>query len=343
MLEDEEPGNTPVSDDDEDVEALFSARGKASRSLVDDDYLDINTELFADDDGPVGIFGNDKTTEKTTPSRALTDDNAADREQPAAVQRKETAPAGATPTSNPPGKALQALDPQPFADEDDGIPEEDEQPVPLMMPPEPPRDPYRGFTPPPTDNLFDESASQDPMGDLSLVEIDRDILSNKRYQRDTRKQGAFFLAALLLILLAGAQLAWFTFSESARNPALRPFYAGACQMLGCTLPGIQDVSLISTSKTFFTLDPQSPVYMVVDTLLTNKATEAQVYPDVEVEFRSLDDKLIARHRFTPAEYLGGEVTADDLMPPDVPVHIDMVVDNPGPAAVSRSVSVHANL
>ena len=178
---------------------------------------------------------------------------------------------------------------------------------------------------------------------MSVVEIDRDFLSDPKYKRSSGPSGVWFLTGLVLIAVAGAQLAWFAFPEAARNPSLRPFYASACELIGCQLPGIQKVELISTNKTYFTVDPQNPVYMVVDTLLTNKADEPQVYPDVLIEFRSLDNNLIARHLLTPGEYLGGEVRAGDLMPPGVPVHIDMVVDNPGPAAVTRSVTVQANL
>ena len=178
---------------------------------------------------------------------------------------------------------------------------------------------------------------------MPVVQIDRNLLSDPRYQKRPTHTLPLFVIGLLLSVVAIAQLGWFTLDTSARHPGLRPIYASACGLLGCELPGIQDVRLIKTSNTFFTVDPENPVYLVVDTLITNTGDEAQVYPDLEVEFSSLEGKLIARHRFTPAEYLGGEVHSSDLMPAGVPVHIDMVVDNPGPAAVSRSLTVHANL
>ena len=82
--------------------------------------------------------------------------------------------------------------------------------------------------------------------------------------------------------------------------------------------------------------------MLIDTLIINKADYDQPYPDIELEFSSLEGQPIAERMLTPSEYLGGNISSKDLMPSGTPVHIDIEIQNPGPEAVTRQIYLRSN-
>ena len=82
--------------------------------------------------------------------------------------------------------------------------------------------------------------------------------------------------------------------------------------------------------------------LVVDALLLNKADYEQPFPDITLMFRDLNDNMVASRRFTPAQYLSGELSGENDMPVQTPVHIALELVDPGPEAVSYSISLQAN-
>jgi predicted Zn finger-like uncharacterized protein len=150
------------------------------------------------------------------------------------------------------------------------------------------------------------------------------------------------LIALLFIVAAMAQVAYFRFDSAARSETWRPMYEQICAVTGCTLPGIQNVQLIRASNTVFNQHRTDPTGIVVDTLLTNTADYPQPYPDIELEFRDLNGQIVAQRTFAPSDYLAGDVLPGDSMPSDIPVHIALEVVNPGPEAVSRQIFIRQN-
>ena len=150
------------------------------------------------------------------------------------------------------------------------------------------------------------------------------------------------LIALLFIVAAMAQIAYFRFDSAARSETWRPMYEQICAVAGCALPGIQNVQLIRASNTVFNQHRTDPTGIVVDTLLTNTADYPQPYPDIELEFRDLNGQIVAQRTFAPSDYLAGDVLPGDSMPSDIPVHIALEVVNPGPEAVSRQIFIRQN-
>jgi hypothetical protein len=150
------------------------------------------------------------------------------------------------------------------------------------------------------------------------------------------------LIALLFIVAAMAQVAYFRFDSAARSETWRPMYEQICAVAGCALPGIQNVQLIRASNTVFNQHRTDPTGIVVDTLLTNTADYPQPYPDIELEFRDLNGQIVAQRTFAPSDYLAGDVLPGDSMPSDIPVHIALEVVNPGPEAVSRQIFIRQN-
>lgn len=153
---------------------------------------------------------------------------------------------------------------------------------------------------------------------------------------------AWSLLALLLIVVAAAQVGWFRFETAARSETWRPMYEKICSVIGCQLPGIQNINLIRATNTVFNTHRSDPTGIIVDTLLTNTAAFPQPYPDIELEFRDLNGQIVAQRTFAPSDYLAGDVLPGDSMPTDIPVHIALEIVNPGPEAVSRQIFIRAN-
>ena len=177
---------------------------------------------------------------------------------------------------------------------------------------------------------------------LDIPTAELDPLDLEQQQKPSSHIGLWSFGAVVMILIAVAQVGWFRMDTLAKNEQLRPLYSAVCDLAGCTLPGIQDTSLIRAANTVFNPHRSIADALVIDTLLTNSAGYAQPYPDLELEFRDLNDRIVAQRTFSPEEYLAGDVMPGDLMPSRVPVHIAIEVINPGPEAVSRQIYIRPN-
>ncbi len=147
---------------------------------------------------------------------------------------------------------------------------------------------------------------------------------------------------LLMLIVAAAQTFYFNFDEWSRTPQWRPWYAKACELAGCQLPKVQNIRDMTTQNLVVRSHPTLQRALVVDALLLNKADYEQPFPDITLMFRDLNDNMVASRRFTPAQYLSGELSGENDMPVQTPVHIALELVDPGPEAVSYSISLQAN-
>ncbi|MEC8443559.1 MAG: DUF3426 domain-containing protein, partial [Pseudomonadota bacterium] len=182
---------------------------------------------------------------------------------------------------------------------------------------------------------FDQGVSLDiPAARLDPLELNE--------AKPSKRTGLWAVAALLLLVLAVAQTGWFRMAELARIEQLRPVYQSVCELAGCQLPGIQNLEQIRVTNTVFNPHRSISGIIVVDTLITNNASYAQPYPDLELEFRDLNGNIVAQRTFAPETYLAGDVLPGDLMPEQIPVHIALELVDPGPEAVTRQIYVRPN-
>jgi len=68
--------------------------------------------------------------------------------------------------------------------------------------------------------------------------------------------------------------------------------------------------------------------------LENQAAHAQAYPIIQLSFFDFRDRLLARRRFTPQEYLSVTVNPALGMPVRQPVQTMIDIVDPGPDAVN---------
>ena len=141
------------------------------------------------------------------------------------------------------------------------------------------------------------------------------------------------IAGVGVVLLA-VQVFWLQFDSWSKDMGLRPYYQSICGAFGCELPDLRDVGAIYTKKMVVRSVGDEADRLLVDAVIVNQAPFAQDFPTIEIRFTSLRGHLIAGIRYTPKEYLSGELKGERKFEPDTPVRISMEVDDPGPAAVN---------
>ena len=85
--------------------------------------------------------------------------------------------------------------------------------------------------------------------------------------------------------------------------------------------------------------PRVDKALIIDSILLNKASFEQPFPDFALTFSNLKGEQMAYRRFTPQEYLGGEMAGAKSMPVGQPVHISLEVVDPGSEAVNYRASI----
>ncbi|CAA0114410.1 Uncharacterised protein [BD1-7 clade bacterium] len=143
--------------------------------------------------------------------------------------------------------------------------------------------------------------------------------------------GLASVAMLLLVALIG-QVMYFDFNRLTRLDPWRGIYQQICPTLGCSVPERHDLNSVSTQHLSVKSHPYLNGVLLVDSLLTNHASFDQPFPTLELYFTDASNKVVAARRFTPADYLRGELVDSKLMPSRHPIHIAFEVVDPGKRA-----------
>ena len=162
------------------------------------------------------------------------------------------------------------------------------------------------------------------------------------WQREKSKWPARLLWASLSIFAALTlllQLGWANFNDYSKRPDLRPWYSKICELTGCQLPALVEPQQIKAYNLIVRSHPRINGALIVDCILLNTANFDQPFPNFELTFSNLQSKPIAARRFTPSEYLNGELKDATIMPSNQPVHISLEVLDPGPEAVNYNASI----
>lgn len=219
---------------------------------------------------------------------------------------------------------------------------------------------------PDQDNGFNKPmyAHSDPAFDsidTDIDEIDEDAYqpaefeSNRRYLRSIEPEpvefsfkksyplwySTKFWAALSILAFAVllVQLAALNFDTLSRIEPYRGYYASVCPLVGCQLPPLVDRSRIRATNLVVRSHPNVKNALMVDAVLQNNASFPQTFPSLDLVFTDLQGEPLAARRFTPDQYLGGEVAGHKDIPIKQPVHISLEIVDPGPKAVSYFITI----
>lgn len=143
------------------------------------------------------------------------------------------------------------------------------------------------------------------------------------------------VAAITLLF----QVAYFKFDYFSRVEPYRTFYALACPLFDCKVPSLVDSKQIVATNLIVHNNTNAKNSLIVDAIIINKAPFEQPFPDLILAFSTLDDTPVASRRFTPKEYLAGELAGIDHIPSKQPVHISLDIVDPGPEAVNYHMSI----
>ncbi|GAB3113567.1 DUF3426 domain-containing protein [Aestuariicella hydrocarbonica] len=145
--------------------------------------------------------------------------------------------------------------------------------------------------------------------------------------------------SLLAAAVLAAQLAWYNFDSYSRIEPWRQGYMLACPMIGCQVPPIADPRRVKAYNLVVRSNPRAGNALIIDSILLNTANFEQPFPDFTLTFSNLQGKQLAYRRFTPREYLGGEMAGASHMPSGQPVHISLEILDPGPDAVNYTAAI----
>lgn len=163
---------------------------------------------------------------------------------------------------------------------------------------------------------------------------------NWQPKRHNRVPGWLWALGVVLLMLAlAAQTAYFRFDTLSKREPWRAIYAQICPVLGCQLPAQVDINAVHTSNLVVRSHPQIPGALAVEAVLVNRAPFDQPFPTLQLRFTDLKNAPVASRRFTPQDYLKGELSGRKLMPAGNPVHIALDIVDPGPEAVNYELRI----
>lgn len=140
------------------------------------------------------------------------------------------------------------------------------------------------------------------------------------------------IVALMAVLVG--QFAYFKRDELIKYPSLKPVLMSMCDLLKCDLPMPRDLDKLAMTEREVRSHPNMGNALLITAEIENNAEYTQAYPNLELAFSDINQKLLARRTFTPEQYLGEGVKPDQGMPAKVPVKIVLEIVDPGPEAVN---------
>ncbi len=157
-------------------------------------------------------------------------------------------------------------------------------------------------------------------------------------QRQLRSTIGMWALAIVMTAALGAQFIWYQRESLSQNTTFRPWLAGACNILTCTLPPIVDIRTISSDNLLIRSHTTIANALSVNLVVRNNASFPQPFPTLNLRFTTAVDELVAARQFTPEEYVTPDILALGMMPAGAPVQIAMDILDPGSAAINYEVS-----
>ena len=305
---------------DDELSDSFRSFDEPEKSGYRDDER-VSEDENVDESWAEAMLQDDARTRKTRPESTSPDRTAPKTEQPAETTAPANEPAPSPAAESEPAPAEQEQQPQ--APVSSGIKADE---LSLSMDNEDRvGDPvaHKTRTEPRHENLY-QDLRRDPVAVGDGGSRWRTIL--------------WSLVVLALIGILVAQVTWFQFDRLSAIPQLRPLYEQGCELVGCELDPLVDVSAIESRKLVVRTDPENRNQLIVDAVILNRAGFEQPFPAIALTFSNLNGDVVAQSTFAPQEYLAGDAETLDAMTPETPVRIAISIRDPGRDAVNYNLS-----
>lgn len=181
-------------------------------------------------------------------------------------------------------------------------------------------------------NHFDDARSSGP-----TMRFYDDSEQHPPKKRHWFASGAMALVNISLIVVLLILASWFHYEKLVQYPQIAALYEKACELAGCTLPELSDVSKIKNHNLVVRSHPTTRNALIIDTVITNHADFPQDFPNLALYFSDLNNKTIAQKLIEPEQYLNAEVLAWGQMPSKEAIHISLEIVDPGKEAVNYTL------
>ena len=176
-----------------------------------------------------------------------------------------------------------------------------------------------------------------PEPDTGALDMEDALTAPRR--RVFRNWANAFVAVLLGALLV-AQLAWFERDKLLSKPQSRDLLERACDLLNCTLPEWRDPSKFEVLHRSLVPKPGQLGVLALEGQFVNRAEVPQPLPVLQLTLLDSNEKLLARRRLYPKEYLGSPTVDGQLAAPKEVFTIDIALEDPGPQATGFELSFY---
>ncbi|WIO74079.1 DUF3426 domain-containing protein [Porticoccaceae bacterium LTM1] len=203
--------------------------------------------------------------------------------------------------------------------------------------PEPPHEPAI--------NVLPDGDGPIPLGSDSAefipeaIEADPDSPFTATKARPKQRRPLTIAACLLALVALPTQYIYFNYDALIQNPQYRTWIEPVTSKLGIKLPQLVNLDLILSQHLMVISHPTEPDALLVEAVLINKAGFDQSFPDLLLKFENVQGVPVAERRFSPSEYLSGELTADSPFPSQRPVRIRLSIVDPGPNATNYQLLI----
>ncbi|MBI2994619.1 MAG: DUF3426 domain-containing protein [Gammaproteobacteria bacterium] len=191
-------------------------------------------------------------------------------------------------------------------------------------PPEPPPEP------PPVRNI--EAVRRER---VSRFEPPPEWVRDADEEKDEPRRLAWMLTAVVLLLAAALQAAWFNRDQVlSQFPQLAPFADSLCARLQCSVVRNRDLGAIKLINRDVRLHPRFENFLLLNATIVNESRRRQPFPRVQFALYDTTGATLAYRAFKPEEYLDRSVDRRAGMSPGAPVHFVLEVTGPTEGAVS---------
>jgi hypothetical protein len=159
------------------------------------------------------------------------------------------------------------------------------------------------------------------------------------YVEEIKQHPIWAILALLLIAVGFLQYVWFNRDIYVQDDEYRPLYLAFCDRVGCGLPEYSNFSVITTSNLVVRSHPEFEDALIVDAIIRNSGIYRQRFPILKLQFRDIEDSLVAIRTFNPRDYLAGELRGLQFIPANTEVRFSLELAHPGEHAVGFSLEI----
>jgi len=208
-----------------------------------------------------------------------------------------------------------------------------DQPAPVSESAATPELPMTGL---PKREISDPGTAFPSMPPREASDLTSVVLEVPPRSRFRRWRGTVIGFALVLIAV---QVVWYLLPSWISDPEKRWLPEQVCKVAGCKLEPLRDLTQLLLTNVVVRAHPERPEVRQIDLLLVNSGNFDQAFPDIEITFSTPAGDRVAWKRFTPTQYLGGDMKDATSIPRKTPVRISLEVTDPGTLAYSYEITL----